>query len=350
MQRSRRDILKIAAAGIPASVLGWPALAKPQKPNKSYIAGVQLGVQTYSFHEIPNDGKGHVDSIIKDMLACGLYECELFGGPVEPSIMTGQFPPASECPHPELGCSAGKGGSARNPWAWEFVYYKGDELKAAREKQRMWRENESIAYFGDVRKKFDDAQIRVFAYNPLVMADWSDLELDRTFEAAAVLGAKSVNVSTTFTNLKRMVPFAERHKVIVAAHGHSETWNPEAFSTEATFERAFALSPWVGANLDIGHYTAAGGDPVAFLRKHHDRITNLHLKDRKRNTPGAKVEDGATVPWGEGDTPIKNVLLLLQHEHYPIPGFIEYEHAGTQPPVDEVKKCVKLAKQYLGAA
>ena len=230
------------------------------------------------------------------------------------------------------------------------MYYKGDDLKAAREKLRTWRENESVSYFRGVRNMFDDAQIRVFAYNPLIMPDWTDMELDRIFEAATALGAKSVNVSTTFTNLKRMVPFAEKHKVIVAAHGHSETWNPEAFSTEETFQRAFALSPWVGANLDIGHYTAAGGDPVAFIRKHHERITNLHLKDRNRNTPGAKEEDGATVPWGEGDTPIKDVLVLLQHEHYPIPGFIEYEHAGTQPPVDEVKKCVVFAMQYLGAA
>jgi sugar phosphate isomerase/epimerase len=105
----------------------------------------------------------------------------------------------------------------------------------------------------------------------------------------------------------------------------------------------------VGAKLDIGRYTAAGGDVVDFIRKHQDKIANLHLKDRERNSPGATVEDGATVPC-EGDTPILDALVLLQHEKYPVPALIEYEHAGTEDPVEEVKKCFAFAKQYLGAA
>jgi sugar phosphate isomerase/epimerase len=35
-------------------------------------------------------------------------------------------------------------------------------------------------------------------------------------------------------------------------------------------------------NLDIGHFTAGNNDAVDFLRKHHDRITHIHIKDRKR--------------------------------------------------------------------
>jgi sugar phosphate isomerase/epimerase len=128
------------------------------------------------------------------------------------------------------------------------------------------------------------------------------------------------------------------------------TWNPEEFSTAATFERAFALSKWMGANLDIAHYVAAGGDPIEFINKYHDRITNLHLKDRKRNQSGTSQEDGANVPWGEGDTPIKDVLLLLQKKMYPIPAFVEYEHAGTAEPVEEVKKAYAYCKKCLSAS
>lgn len=31
--------------------------------------------------------------------------------------------------------------------------------------------------------------------------------------------------------------------------------------------------------LDVGHYTVAGGDPVAALRRYGERVTHLHLKD-----------------------------------------------------------------------
>jgi sugar phosphate isomerase/epimerase len=347
VKTSRRNFLKTTAAGAVAASFAWRT-ADAQAPNKSYFHGVQLGAQTYSFHEIPNDGMNHSDWIVKDLLACGLYDCELFGGPIEPGMLTGKRPPVDICPRPTLGCAAGHGGTSRNPWAWEFDGYSGGDPKA-REKERAWRENVSMDYYRAIRKTFNDAGINIFSLNPLIGKDWTDRELDQTFSGAKALGAKAINTSTTFEVIKRLAPFAEKHEVIVAAHGHSETWDPEAFSTEATFERAFALSKWVGANLDIGHYTAAGGDPVAFIEKHHDRITNLHLKDRKRNSPGTKVEDGATVPWGQGDTPIKEVLLLLQKRKYPIPAFIEYEHAGTSEPVEEVKKCYAYCKQVLTA-
>lgn len=312
----------------------------------SVVFGVQLGVQTYSFHDILNDGQDHSSQIIQNMLACGLYSCELFAPQIEPGTMTGKLPATSDCPQPFLGCSAAKGGSARNPWAWEFKRLEGKALTEAREREEHWRETVSLDFFGAVRKKFSDAGIAVYAYNPMVNAEWSDSELDRTFQFAKALGCKSVNVSTTMTMLRRIVPFAEKNQMIIAPHGHSATWDPEHFSTRATFEKAFALSKWVGANIDIGHYAATGENPVEFIKAFHERITNLHLKDRKRNQ-SKNEEDGASVPWGEGDTPIREVLQLLKKEKYPIPAFIEYEHAGTLDPVGEVKRAYGYCQQWI---
>ena len=76
-------------------------------------------------------------------------------------------------------------------------------------------------------------------------------------------------------------------------------------------------------NLDIGHFTAANYDAVAYIREHHDAITNLHIKDRKRN-------QGDNVPWGTGDTPIREVLQLLKKERWPIHAHVEYEYRGAK--------------------
>jgi sugar phosphate isomerase/epimerase len=93
-------------------------------------------------------------------------------------------------------------------------------------------------------------------------------------------------------------------------------------------------------NLDIGHFTAANYDAVAYIREHHAQITNLHLKDRKKN-------QGDNTPWGQGDTPIRDVLQLLKRERWPIPADIEYEYRGEGTSPQEVRKCFEYAKQAL---
>ena len=52
--------------------------------------------------------------------------------------------------------------------------------------------------------------------------------------------------------------------------------------------------------------------------------------------------------WGEGDTPIKPVLLLLKEKKYPIPAFVEYEYSGTGTPIEEVKKCLDYMRSAVG--
>ena len=102
-----------------------------------------------------------------------------------------------------------------------------------------------------------------------------------------------------------------------------------------------SYSPYIGVNLDIGHFTAAGYDAVAYIKQHHARITNLHLKDRKKSSDFNADRTAIPLnnfPWGQGDTPIKAVLQLVSQEKYNFPADIEYEYecraAGT--PVEEI--------------
>jgi len=69
---------------------------------------------------------------------------------------------------------------------------------------------------------------------------------------------------------------------------------------------------------------------VAFLKKHHDRITHLHIKDRKR-------DQGPNVQLGTGDTPIRECLTLIRDSKWPIYALLEREFRGPGSPVDETK-------------
>ena len=205
---------------------------------------------------------------------------------------------------------------------------------------RRWRLSTPADHYKTVRKRFDDAGISLFAYTVNFRNDYTDEELDKAFEAAKALGVNIIAASTQLTVAKRLVPFAEKHKINVAMHGHSNLKDPDEFATPESFAKALAMSRYFKINLDIGHFTAANFDAVQFIRDNHDHITHLHIKDRKRN-------DGANVPWGEGETPIKQVLALLKEKKYPIRAFVEYEYRGTGTPIEEVKKCMAYMRQAL---
>jgi len=196
-----------------------------------------------------------------------------------------------------------------------------------------------LDHFKAIRKKFDDAGIKLQAFNLSFNDSFSDEEIDRGFQMAQALGVKLITASSTVTAARRVAPFADKYKITVGMHGHSNITDPNEFAKPESFAQAMAFSKYIGVNLDIGHFFAAGYDPVAYIEAHHDRITNLHLKDRKK-------DNGPNTPWGQGDTPIKEVLLLLKRKKYDIPGNIEFEYRGEDV-VAEVRKCFQYCKDVL---
>jgi sugar phosphate isomerase/epimerase len=287
------------------STVALPALVRAQT-----VAGVRLGVQTYSFRELQRPAGGDlVDPIIAAMRECGLTECELWAPQIEP---------------------AAAGGRGRSP----------QEAQQARETLRRWRLDTSLDHFRAIRKKFETAGITVYAFNYSPNGSFTDDEIDRGFEMAKALGAEIITASATLEAARRMVPFAATHRMTVAMHNHSNVSDPNEFATTDSLAAALAMSSHFKINLDIGHFTAANHDPVAYIREHHAGITNLHLKDRRKN-------QGDNTPWGTGDTPIREVLQLLKKERWPIRAYIEYEHRGTSGAVEEVKKCLAFARGAL---
>jgi sugar phosphate isomerase/epimerase len=266
----------------------------------SRFGGVQIGTITYSFRTLP------AGRILDAIVSAGLSEVELMSNHAEALVGA---PP-----------------SGRNPEAQEAL--------------AKWRGSDSMDKFKKLRKSFDDAgvDIQILCYN--LPKGASDDEIEYGFQMAKALSVRAISSTAQIATARRVAPFAERHKLMWGAHGHDRTDDPEEFATPESFATVMSFGKYMGVNLDIGHFTAANYDAVAYIREHHDRITNLHLKDRKKN-------HGANLPWGEGDTPIKPVLQLLKKERYGFPANIEYEYMGKDDPVTEVKRCVRFCKEAL---
>lgn len=295
---TRRDFTRIALASIPAAA----ALAAPD----SKIDGVQIGVISYSFRDLPPA------QIIPSMLKIGLSEVELMSNHAEALA--------------------------------------GAPATTDQQALREWRAAARPDRFTPVRKMFTDAGIdlRILCYNMGV--NIADDEIDYAFRMARALGAKAISSSSTVTVAKRVAPIADRYKLPWGAHGHDTIKDPEQFATPEVFSKVMALGKYMWVNLDIGHFTAAGFDAVAYIKENHARITNLHLKDRKKSHVGQQTPiQNNNYPWGEGETPIKEVLQLLRKEKYDIPANIEYEYnaRATADTVTEVARCFEYAKKAL---
>ncbi len=301
---TRREGNGLVVGGVAAGLLGRRAEAASPTGARidSRVKGVQLGAQSYSFRDRPLDGA------IQGMAAVGLGSVELWQGHLEPRQ---EGRPAE--------------GAAR---------------KNAREELRKWRLTTPLATFHAAGDRFRAAGIEVYAYNYSFRDDFTEAEMDRGFEMAKALGAKVLTASSNQKTVPRIDASARKHKMRVGLHNHSRI-DPNEFATAADLENAMAASSeYICTNLDIGHFAAANQDAVEFIQNHHARIVTLHVKDRKR-------DQGPAVPFGTGDTPIKEVLTLLSRNAWPIPANIEYEYEGKDT-AEEVKACLAYCRQALG--
>ena len=156
-----------------------------------------------------------------------------------------------------------------------------------------------------------------------------------------------MELPTQDDHLARVADFAAKRKLRIAFHTHGQ-------GGESGFEKALSASPYTALNLDVGHYYGVNGlSPVPVIVKYHDRIASLHLKDRKGPTASAENNGrrggGPNMPWGKGETPLKEVLQTLKKNQYKIPASIEYEYNTPEGSdvLTEMKKCVQYAKAAL---
>jgi sugar phosphate isomerase/epimerase len=294
----------LAAAGLLAfskSSFAGVVSGRVDKPN-SLINGVQIGVITYSFRSMP----GTIEDLLRYCIDCNINAIELMG-------------------------------DAAEIYAGAAKHEAGEDWAAFGKKIAEWRVSAPMDKFKEIRKMYHDAGVNIYAWKPNALGTKnSDAEIDYAFNAGKALGVNHVTVELSDeVQTKRLGDIAAKHKMMVGYHAHTQ-------ATPTLWDAALAQSKYNGINLDIGHYVAGtSSSPVPFIEKYHDRIISMHIKDRK-------FHDGPNQPWGQGDTPIKEVLQLLKNNHYKFPATIELEY--KIPEGSDAVKEVKICRQFAADA
>lgn len=330
---TRRHFLGAAAAATAGFAItprhalargGTSAFLSGAGPDSNF-GGVQIGAITYSFRSLPSSA----EQLLGYLVECGISSTELMGGP----ILAYLGAPTTDAP------SRNAIGRMTDP----AQRASAERARAAfEEEMRRWYASPPMEKLTALRRLYNDAGVTIHLAKFAPGANPEAAEF--AFRAAAALGARGVTNEISESACQVQGPVALRHGVTAAMHNHGQPSDPDF----AGFDHFLAISPGVSLNLDFGHYYGfTGKSPIPEIRRLSGRITSMHMKDKAAPpTPG---ESGANLPWGEGSTPIAEVLRLVQRENYPINCDIEleYEIPEGSDALAEVKKCVEFCREIL---
>jgi len=321
---SRRNFIgttAAATAGISVVPFNYSFAASKKKPN-SKVNGVQLGLTTYSYLRISHS----LEEVLEYILKADVNAVEM-RGVLEEGLGIPDGPP-------------------RLPRGAQLTDKEKEErekiVEEAKAAQKKWRLSLPMQKYADVRKMYNDAgvDIHIAKFAP---ASWSDEELDYAYKAANVLGAYGITDEASVAACKRMGKFAEKYDSLAIYHTHGQFGEP-GFDIDTLL----SYSPANRLNMDVGHYYGSTGKhPNDMLIKYHDQIPMIHMKDK--TGPDHPTMPNRSVPFGEGGTPIADILELLKKEKWPIDVFLELEYQipENSDPVKEVIKCIDYMRNIL---
>ena len=340
---TRRQFLGATATLVSGAVLsghnlfGAPALIRSlgDKPN-SLIDGVQIGVITYSFRDMPDQSAEATLQYVQDS---GISAIELMGGPAETFAGAPKNTVDMKSIFPLMRKRADK--QELTPDEQKQLAEAETQMKAYRADMTKWRLSAPMSKFEQLRTMYNQAGVKIYGFKPDAFGMQStDAEIEYGLRAAKLLGASHVTLEHPGNDAHtlKLGTMAQKQGMKVGYHGHEQ-------QTPTFWDTALAQSPANALNLDLGHYVAAGNpDPLAFVKQKHDRIASMHIKDRQTPAHGK-----GNLAWGQGDTPLLQVLKLMRDQKYTFPATVELEYKipeGSNA-VAEVKKCVAFCRNAL---
>jgi sugar phosphate isomerase/epimerase len=370
-QLNRREFIGYTTAAavysiIPPILTGCSPKSASPKPD-SVFGGVAIGAITYSFRELPGT---NAEDTLKYLLQCELSTCELMSGSLEESAgaptinmreIMEQFRPGGpsgtrdSIPGGNQGEARDRGPrrnqgerrdsipeGRRQPPRFEMPPEAREALEKKQKEISEWRKNlTSMAKFKEIRDLYNKAgvHIHIVKFDNIGDDTISDEEHAYMFNVAKTMGAKGITTELNENKAKKLAELAKKYGIIIGFHNHTQI-TPTTYS-EGPY---FSYGKNIMANLDIGHYAAGTGQSALSLVKElaqQKRLLSIHLKDR--------TFSGDTVPFGEGDAQIAEILKLIQKNKWNIYCDIELEYPipeGSNP-IIETKKCVEFCKHVL---
>jgi sugar phosphate isomerase/epimerase len=341
--QSRRKFLGTTAAFLTGSALASsrslfaaPAYIKNLIGPNSLINGVQIGLITYSFRDLPDQSS---EATLKYVLDTGISAIELMGDPAETFAGKPKNPVDFRSIFPLY----------RKRWEKQeltedekkTLAEADEQTKAYNEVVAKWRLTAPMKKFEELGKIYKRAGVKIYAFKPNAFGkNNTDAEVEYGMKAARALGASHVTLEHPSDDAQtlRLGTLAQKNKIKVGYHGHEQ-------QTPTFWDKAIEQSPANGLNLDLGHYIAAGNtNAIDLIKQKAPKILSMHTKDRQTPANGK-----GNVVWGKGDTPIVDVLKLMKAQKYSFPATVELEYevpAGSSS-VGEVKKCLEFCRKAL---
>jgi hypothetical protein len=295
MNFSRRHFCKCASATT-------ASLAYSRRSFAFANSNLKLGLNTYSLRALSGDAA--IPTIIQVMKETNLRDCQIVFCHVEPPQFTPVFPVA---------------GQSGPPTSQQLEQRKA--LAAARSD---WRLSVPMTYFENIRSRFEAEGLRIKSYSASLGN--SEAEVDRLFLMTKALGAETIILRVPEPLTKMVAAAADRHQMVVGL----QFSNVKAMELQLTASRYFRLDP------DIGDLTKANINALEFIEGNYKTLASFDLKDA--------TSGGGSVPFGEGQSRMKEVLQFVQEKQIRIIAYIDCDYPGTGQSTEEVKKCISYVR------
>ena len=342
-QMNRRRFIGIGAAAtaysfMPLFVRGKAYRLGMQKPDSTF-GGVKIGAITYSYRSLP--GRNAEDTL-DYLVQSGLSSCELMSGPIEKSAGAPTVNIREIIAELMPDDPAGDQDSTQPRPRFQMTPEMREAINKKREEIITWRKTiSSMDKFKEIREMYNNAgvEINIVKFDNIGGEKVSAEELEYMFNVAKTMGAKGITTELNEAKAKKLGTLADKHKIAIGFHNHMQL-KPTTYS-EGPY---FSYGQHIMANLDIGHFAAGNGKSALSLVDelgNQGRLLSIHVKDRTFTKK--------TVPFGEGDAQVAEILQLIKKKKWDVFCDIELEYPIPEgsDAIIEVRKCVEFCKKAL---